>query len=114
MLGSSVFLSLALVAFSFSKSWYLSLGLVALIGFGQAAGFSLTNSLIQYYVDDQYRGRVMSILQMQIGMMALGTFVAGMLTEAIGIQWALGSFGAIMVAVTIAAYIYFPRIRELD
>jgi MFS family permease len=113
LLSSAAFLGLILIFFSFSTVWILSAFLVALIGFGQAVGTSLNNALIQYYVDDRYRGRVMSLLQMQFGMMSFGTFAAGLLTEAIGIQWALGSFGLIVVLIAIFSYIYAPRIRKL-
>ena len=114
LLGSAAFLGIMLVFFSFSTVWLVSAGIVALIGFGQALGTSLNNALIQYYVDDRYRGRVMSLLQMQFGMMAFGTFAAGLLTEAIGIQLALGSFGVIVVLIAIFSFIYMPRIRKLD
>jgi MFS family permease len=113
LLGSAAFLGIILIAFSFSTVWILSAVLVALIGFGQAVGTSLNNALIQYYVDDRYRGRVMSLLQMQFGMMSFGTFAAGLLTEAIGIQRALGSFGLIVVIIALLAYVYAPRIRKL-
>ncbi|MGI5839745.1 MAG: MFS transporter [bacterium] len=114
LLGSAAFLGFILTAFSFSTIWYLSMVLVAMIGFGQAVGTSLNNALVQYYVDDKYRGRIMSILQMQFGMMSFGTFTAGVLTEIIGIQWALGSFGAIVVVISILSYRYAPQLRELD
>ncbi len=113
LIGSAAFLGVALTFFSFSTVWYVSAVLVALIGFGQAVGTSLNNALIQYYVDDHYRGRIMSILQMQFGMMSFGTFAAGLLTEVIGIQWALGSFGMIVIVIAIASYIWNPRIRKL-
>ncbi len=114
LIGSAVILGALLMVFSFNTIWYLAIAVVALIGFGQAVGTSLNNALIQYYVDDRYRGRVMSLLQMQFGMMAFGTFAAGLLTEVIGIQWALGSFGLIVVTIAILSYIFAPRVRKLD
>ncbi len=113
LLGSSALLGILLIMFSFNTVWYFAMAIVAIIGFGQALETSLNNALIQFYVDDRYRGRVMSLLQMQFGMMAFGTFAAGLLTEVVGIQWALGSFGLVVVVMTVLAYIYFPRIRKL-
>ncbi len=114
LLISSGALGVLLMVFSFNTAWYVAIGVVALIGFGQATENSLNNSIIQYYVDNRYRGRVMSLLQMQFGMMAFGTFAAGLLTEVVGIQWALGSFGLVVVLITIVSYIYVPKLRKLD
>ncbi len=47
--------------FAFSVSWYLSLALMAIGGLGQTGRMALGNTLLQYYVEDNYRGRVMSI-----------------------------------------------------
>jgi hypothetical protein len=45
--------------------------------------------------------------------MAFGTFAAGLLTEVVGIQWALGSFGFIVVVMTAVSYVYLPKLRNL-
>ncbi len=110
---SAASLGALLMMFSFNTLWYVAIVIVALIGFGQALETSLNNALIQYYVSDQFRGRVMSLLQMQFGMMAFGTFAAGLLTEAVGIQWALGSFGLIVVIMTALSFVYLPKLRNL-
>ncbi|MFC2006317.1 MFS transporter, partial [Chloroflexota bacterium] len=69
---------------------------------------------LQYYTKDEYRGRVMSILMMEFGLMSLGVFSAGLIAEAIGVQWALGGFATILVLLSIAALAVVPRIRKLD
>lgn len=114
MLASGLFLGVSLTAFSLSSIWYLSLFLIALVGLAQAAGLTLTSTLIQYYVDDAYRGRVMSILMMEFGLMSFGAFAAGMLTEVIGVQFAVASFGAVLTVIAFLALVSFPHIRALD
>ena len=114
LLASSLFLSMVLVAFAFSSSWPLSLGLVVFLGLGQTGLMTLSFTLIQYYVDPEYLGRVMSILMMQFGLTSFGTFAAGMIAENIGVQWAVGGFAMVLVLMSVLALVFVPRIRNLD
>lgn len=114
MLAGSLFLGIALVGFSFSSSWHLSLVLIVFVGLGQTARMALSNTLVQYYVEDEYRGRVMSIYMMEFGLMGFGVFGAGLLAEAIGVQWAVGGFAMVLVFLSILALIFAPRLRKLD
>lgn len=114
LLGSSLILGLALAGFSFSSSWYLSLALITLVGVGQAARMTLGNTLLMYYTGDEYRGRVMSFYEMDHGLISLGTFGAGLLAEAISVQWALGGFAMTLVFMSILTLAFVPRVRRLD
>jgi predicted MFS family arabinose efflux permease len=113
LIGTLV-LSMALVGFSFSSSWHLSLALIAIVGMGGAAQMALGNTLLQYYTEEEYRGRVMSIFTMQFGLMGFGGFGAGLLSEVVGVQWAVGGFAAVLVLVTLLVIICAPRLRKLD
>ena len=114
MLGSSLLLSFALVGFSFSNSWNISLALIVFVGLGQAGQMTLAGTLIQYYVDPEYLGRVMSILMMQFGLISFGTFAAGLLAEAIGVQWAVGGFAMGLTFLSILALTFVSHIRNLE
>lgn len=114
LMVSSFILGLALAGFSFSSSWYLSLTLIVIVGLGQAARMTLGNTLLMYYTDDKYRGRVMSVYGMDHGLTSLGTFGVGLLAEVIGIQWAVGGFAMILVFLSILTLAFVPRLRRLD
>ncbi len=114
MLASSFLLGLALVGFSLSSRWPLSLGLIVFVGMGQMGQMALGNTLIQYYVEASYRGRVMSILMMQFGLMSFSTFIAGLVAEWAGVQWAIGGFAVGLVLLSVLALIFVPRLRNLD
>lgn len=114
LLISCLILGIALTGFSFSSSWYLSLSLVVFIGLGQTARMALSNTLLQYYSTDEYRGRVMSIYMMEFGLSSFGTFGAGLLAESIGVQWAVGGFAMVLVLLMILALVFVPRLRRLD
>ena len=114
LLVGSFILGAALTGFSFSDSWYLSLALIVFVGLGQTARMTLGNTLIQYYVDDEYRGRVLSIYVMEFGLTSFGSFGAGMLAEALGVQWALGGFAITLAVIAVFTLLFVPRLRNLE
>jgi len=113
-LTGNLLLSLALIGFSFSGSWHLSLALIAFVGLGDTARMALGNTLLQYYTEEEYHGRVMSIFVMQFGLMGFGAFGAGLLTEVVGVQWAVGGLAAVLIPVTLLVIAFVPRLRRLD
>ena len=114
MLFSGLILSLALAAFSFSTNWYLSLVLVVFIGLGQTGQTAIGFTLIQYYVEPGYRGRVMSFMMLGFGMASLGTFFGGLLADTMGIQWSVGGLAIALVVITVAILLISTRLRKLD
>jgi len=113
-LASGVIMGLALVSFSFSSSYSLSLAIMVFVGLGQTGRMTLANTLLQYYVEDEYRGRVMSIYMMQFGLSSFGAFAAGLLADSVGVQWAVGGFAMVLVLLSILLLAFLPRIRNLD
>jgi MFS family permease len=114
MLISGIIMGLALVGFAFSRWWLISILVVIFIGLGQSGQRTAGNSLAQNYTEPEYRGRVMSFMMMGIGFSSLGTFFAGILAEAIGIQWSIGGLAVILVVASLALLILTPRLRKLE
>jgi MFS family permease len=114
MLVSGVVMGLALVGFAFSKWWSISILVVIFVGLGQSTHRTTGNSLAQNYTAPEYRGRVMSFMMMGIGFSSLGTFFAGIIAEAIGIQWAIGGLAVILVAASAALLTFTARLRKLE
>jgi MFS family permease len=113
MLLASLVMGVTLVGFSFSRMWYLSLVLSAFIGLGSSGQMALGNSLVQYYSEAAYRGRVMSFFMLGFGLGSLGAFFAGFLAEGVGVQWAVGSLAIVLVLITFLS-MTSVRIRKLD
>ena len=90
MLYSSLLLGVALIFFAASTNYWLTAGILIVVGLGQSGRMSLGNVLVQSYSEDAYRGRVMSIYMMEFGVTMIGTFFVGMLAAWIGVQWAIG------------------------
>jgi MFS family permease len=114
LLLSGLTMGLALVAFSFSHWWYLSLVLMFFVGLGQTGQMTMGNALLQYHTDASYRGRVMSFFMMGMGLASLGTFFGGMLAEAVGIQWSIGGMATGLTLMSIFMLTSTPQLRKLD
>ena len=114
LLSSCIIMGLALAGFSFSTSLALSLGIIVFVGLGQTGRMTLGNTLLQYYVEDEYRGRVMSIYMMEFGLVSFGAFAAGVMSESLGVQWVVGGFAITLTFLTILTLLFVPRIRKLD
>ena len=114
LIVSSLVLGLALTVFAFSTIWPLSLVAIAFVGLGQAGRMTLSGSLLQHYVEDEFRGRVMAIYMMEFGLTSLSVFFAGIMADRIGIQWSIGGLAILLVALTLAVWVASPRLRALQ
>ena len=114
MMWGVLVLAVALVGFSFSTSWTLSLVFIAFVGLGQTARMTLASSLLQYYTAVEYRGRVMSLYMMEFGLSSTSVFFAAVMADIFGVQWAVGGLAMVLVFLAIGVLIFSPRMRRLD
>lgn len=102
-----------LIAFAFSSSLFLSLLFLCLTGFGAMALVASSNTILQTIVDDDKRGRVMSLFTMAfIGMAPFGSLIAGALANAIGARNTLLIGGASCLAGGALFARNLPNIRK--
>lgn len=100
-----------LILFSFSQMLLLSMLLLLIIGIGQMIEMALSNTILQTIVDEDKRGRVMSLYTVSImGMMPLGSLVAGSAASHFGAPWTVRVAGIICI---IAAAIFAGRLPTL-
>ena len=93
----------ALLVFAGSPSYWLSLALMPLIGMSIFRTNAATNTMIQMRIPEAYRGRIMGIYSsMVIGMIPVGSLVAGGLASQIGPRWTVALGG--VLACTAALY----------
>ena len=100
-----------LIGFSLSRVFWLSCGLMIVSGFGMMVHMAAANTLVQTLVDDDKRGRVMSLHTMSVrGMVPLGSLIAGGLASQIGAPATLTlggiccALGAVIFATRRAAF----------
>ena len=101
-----------LVAFSLSRSLWLSLPLLAWTGFGMMLQMASSNTLLQTVVEENKRGRVMSFYTMAfMGMGPFGSLLAGSLAEALGAPRTVLLGGLVTVAAALVFAARLPRLR---
>jgi MFS family permease len=84
VISSSLF-GIGLVAFSFSRVFWLSLLIMLVIGLGMMVQMASSNTILQTIVEEDKRGRVMSFYAMAfMGMVPFGSLLAGSLANTIG------------------------------
>ena len=90
---------LGLIAFSFSRTLWLSMTVLLFVGFGMMVQMSANNTIIQAIVHDDKRGRVMSLFMVSfLGMVPFGCIIAGALANKFGASNALIVSGISCVA----------------
>jgi len=114
LLGSVGTFGLALLAFAASRSFWLSSGVAVILGMGQAGRQALSSILIQTHVADEFRGRVSSIMMMEMGLESLGTFGIALIATALGIQSTLAGVAGALVLVAVAVLVLVPGYRRLE
>lgn len=94
----------ALVLFSQSRWMLVSMGLVFVVGMASMAYNSLNQTFLQSLVDDEMRGRVMSLLTLTtLGLQPLGALQAGVVGQRFGVSTALVIGGIVCVVVSFVA-----------
>ncbi len=106
LVGAGAAFGTLLVAFALSRSYFLSLALLALTGGTMIVNNALANATIQTVVPDQLRGRVMGFYAFVfVGLAPIGSFTVGALAARVGTPAAVAAGGALSaLAVALAAW----------
>ena len=95
---AALMFGVSLIAFSWSRTFWLSVLLLIPVGFFMMTETTASNTLIQAMVPDELRGRVMAVYTMMfMGMAPFGSFFAGAVATGLGAPMTLtiGAFAAI-------------------
>ena len=113
VIASCIF-GIGLISFSLSHTLWLSFSVLLLVGFGMMVEMASSNTILQTMVDDDKRGRVMSLYVMAfMGMAPLGSLAGGSLAGVIGAPYTLIIGGA---SCLLGSFIFtkkLPMIREM-
>ena len=113
LLYGALMMGIALLGFAASTHYWLSVFLLTFVGFGQAARMSLSNVLIQAYVADEFRGRVMSIYMLEMSILSIALYPISVAADLFGPQWAVGISAAFLIVLVVALF-NVPAYRRLD
>ena len=101
-----------LVAFSFSRIFWLSAAILALCGFSMMIQMGSSNTLIQSMSPDRLRGRVMSVYSMMfMGMAPFGALLAGAVASRLGAPLTVAGGGVISMLAASIFWMWWPQIR---
>jgi MFS family permease len=110
--AGGAFMGTALIGFALSRWLPLSLLCLGLLGLGGVLLMASSNTLVQTLVDDDKRGRVMSIFATAFsGTMPLGNLMVGALAGQIGATLTLIGSGAICIVIVAIFYRNLPGLR---
>jgi MFS family permease len=118
-LGRMMFLGLVafgatLVVFSLSPFFWVSLVALVAVGAAQQIYMASNNALIQTHVEEEFRGRIVSTLFLNRGLVPLGTVLAGIGTQLVGVQATSAAMagGLLLLALIIGKVV--PEVRQLE
>jgi MFS family permease len=104
---------LGVIGFSFSDMVPLSLIILVVTGFAMMLQMAGSNTLLQTIVDDDKRGRVMSLYTMAfMGSAPLGSILGGSLAERYGAPLALQVGGGMCLIGAVLFGCQLPKLRE--
>ena len=109
--AASVF-GAGLILLSFTRNFWLSALMMIITGAGMMLGMASSNTVIQTIVDDNKRGRVMSLYAMAfMGTAPFGSLIAGGLAKIIGTPTTLAIGG---ICCILGAAYYFSKLPKLQ
>ena len=105
----------AIIAFTFSRNFYLSGLLLTVAGYCMIISVATINSLLQHLAEDQMRGRAMSIYSTAfLGLPPIGCLIAGSMAHVIGAPLAIAGMSALALLASLGVYLRREGLRELD
>ncbi len=112
-LASSFIYASALFAFGFAHSLLFALPILAVLGATMMLQMGCCNTILQAVVDDDKRGRVMSLFTMAfMGTVPLGSLLAGAISTHFGFQNMLFACAAYCMFVVIVFARQIPRLKR--
>ena len=102
------------ILFSLVRSVHLAAFVLVFLGLTMLINGALANGILQSVVPDVLRGRVMATyVFVYVGFTPIGSFIAGVVARAVGVQWAIFSGGVVMLAYSLWAFWKYPEMRTV-
>jgi MFS family permease len=104
----------SLIAFSLSRTLWLSAALLLAVGFTMIINNALANGILQTLAPDELRGRVMAAYAFVfVGMGPIGSLLSGALASALGAPWAVAIGATVMLLFALWVFETRPEVRVL-
>ncbi|MDE2869185.1 MAG: MFS transporter [Chloroflexota bacterium] len=113
LLSVTMVYGLGLVGVALSPSLAVAITLVTLVGAMAAAFDAIQLTLLQATVPDEMRGRVVGGWLFAIGFGWVGHLAMGAVGEAVGVRWAIGGAGLVVVLAGLLILAASPMLRRM-
>ena len=102
----------SLVLFALTTQFWLALVLLGASGFFEMLFLTSNQTLMQLAIPDEVRGRVTSITSLSAGLSPIGSFIAGVGSDAVGPQTVTLILCGIGAGVSVFALLFVRTIRD--
>ena len=114
LLCTTVVFSAALLVFSISRIFVLSMFCLVFAGWATVTSMATTNTLMQLNVPDEVRGRIMSAYMLTFGgLMPFGNLIAGGTAQLFGAPMAVGLGAVLCFVLSLFVFVERPELFEL-
>jgi hypothetical protein len=107
-------MGLSIAGFSNARHFALAFLFLLLVGVGRRAVIITSQTLIQVHCENAYRGRVMAMYMMGLGLVPLSTLPAGAMADAWGVPLALTLQGGLMATIFGTLWLSRSKVRYMD
>jgi predicted MFS family arabinose efflux permease len=114
LLGGMIFLGIFLILFSQTTSFGLAVLLLVGVGGFQVLFMATANTMLQLAVPDGLRGRVLSIYNLDRGLMPAGALMAGVTAHFVGAPVTVGIMGLVVIVLALVVAWRVPLLREFE
>jgi hypothetical protein len=114
LLVSGCVMGLSIAGFSNARHFAVAFFFLFLVGAGRRGVIITSQTLIQIHTKPAYRGRVMAMYMMGLGLVPLSTLPAGAMADAWGVAIALTLQGGLMAAIFGALWFLRSKVRYLE
>ncbi len=110
-MGSFIF-SLCFVVLGLSHNYFISLIAMFFLGMGMTSCITCDNTLLQSVINDEIRGRVMSIhVICFMGTVSISNFICGIIAQHIGISNTFIALGTVLLIFSLDSYMKFKKLN---
>ena len=114
MLGGSMVFAVAVIAFAFARSFYVSIGFLFIGGLANTIFFVVAMTVLQLRVPEHMRGRVMGIYTITFSFIPLGGVMGGVIASIYDERIAVALGAVILASIFLLVGITQPVIRNLN
>jgi MFS family permease len=108
-----VIMGIAIVGLAVSPSLPVALAFSVLGGAAEMAHTASNMAMLQMNAPEEMRGRISSLTMLYPAMISVGAFLAGPLSDLLGVRGASVALAATAIAAMVVLYLASPRLREM-